>query len=94
MTDTNEASQANAAAVGHFDPEDPVASKTYTTTEVGKMFDVTSETVRDWIVKGHLPAVRLPSGTYRIHRSTLVEFGTSRYQSTPVAPGGGAEDLL
>jgi excisionase family DNA binding protein len=45
--------------------------KLYTTGQVGPMFHVTSETVRDWHRRGLLKAVRLPGGHLRVPQSEI-----------------------
>lgn len=50
-----------------------------TTAQVAKIFQVSSETIRDWINAGKLPGVKV-GGTWRVRRSDLVEFTRTRYQ--------------
>jgi excisionase family DNA binding protein len=40
-------------------------------TEVARAFDVTPQTIRNWVDRGWLPAERTPGGTRRIPRSVL-----------------------
>jgi excisionase family DNA binding protein len=47
-------------------------SELLTAAEAAKMLRVSRDAVLRWIRLGQLPAVKLPSGSYRIHRD-LVE---------------------
>ena len=49
----------------------PVPLPNLTPDDVGERYGVTGETVRGWIRAGRLPAVRLPSGHYRISEADL-----------------------
>jgi excisionase family DNA binding protein len=40
-------------------------------SEVAKLLRVAESTVRGWIVRGEVPAVRLPGGVYRIRREDV-----------------------
>ena len=60
-----------------FDPE---TEKLYTTSEVATMFSVSSETVRDWIAQGKLPAIRLGSTHLRVTRTNLMKFANHKYE--------------
>jgi excisionase family DNA binding protein len=62
-----------------FDPEN---DKLYTTQEIATMFSVTSETVRDWISSGRLPAIRLRSGHLRVTRRQAMEFANHRFSAS------------
>lgn len=42
-----------------------------TTTQVAELLNVDRATVARWIRLGQLPAVRLPSGQYRVRRADL-----------------------
>ena len=44
---------------------------------IAKHCGVSNTTVLRWIVKGQLPAFRLPAGHYRIQRDDFVEFLTN-----------------
>lgn len=59
-----------------FNPE---SDKLYTTKDVAEMFAVTSETVRDWIGEGKLPAIRLGSGHLRVKQTDVVAFANHRF---------------
>jgi excisionase family DNA binding protein len=45
--------------------------KLLTTTEAAKLLEVSRDTVARWIRLDQLPAVRLPSGQYRIPREAV-----------------------
>lgn len=62
-----------------FNP-DSEDDKLYTTARVADLFGVTTETVRDWIARGTLKAVK-PGGVgqYRIKRSELIRFANHKY---------------
>lgn len=53
--------------------------KFYTVGEVADMFSVTEQTVRSWITKKELSAVRLPSKAYRIQHAELIAFAKNKY---------------
>lgn len=57
-------------------PDDPL--QTYTTEQVARMCEVTTETVRAWLTKGELKGVRL-NGYWRVMRKDLQEFLEARY---------------
>lgn len=61
---------------------DEAEQQFYTTAKVASIFGVTTETVRNWIASGRLPAVRIASGHYRVRRADLIEFGGSTYDAT------------
>ncbi len=42
-----------------------------TISEVAKALKLTDATIRNWIERGHIQAVRLPSGIYRIAQSEV-----------------------
>jgi excisionase family DNA binding protein len=42
-----------------------------TTSQAADMLDVSRDTVARWIRLGQLPAVRLPSGRYRVRREDV-----------------------
>ena len=48
-----------------------MADDLITTSEAARMLGVSRATVARWIKLGQLPAVRLPSGVYRIHRDVV-----------------------
>lgn len=52
----------------------------YTIGKVAEIFEVTEQTVRTWIKKGNLVAVKLPNSNYRIRRQDLVEFAKNKYE--------------
>lgn len=59
--------------------DDPI-DKLYDTAFVAEMFSVTKETVRNWIERGELEALRV-NGYWRIPRRALLAFANSRYCS-------------
>ena len=44
-----------------------------TTTEAARLLEVDRRTVHRWIRLGQLPAMRLPSGVYKIRREVIEE---------------------
>lgn len=57
---------------------DEQLEKMYDTNYVAELFGVTNETVRAWIERGELEAVRV-SRRWRIPRRALVAFANSKY---------------
>lgn len=55
----------------------------YKTSEIAKMFGVTSYTVREWCASNLIGHVRLPSGQLRIPHEAMVAFANERYGSKP-----------
>lgn len=53
--------------------------KLYTTKEVAEIFNVTAETVRNWILTGQLHAKQTPGHQYRIPRQDVLNFARSHY---------------
>lgn len=51
----------------------------YTTQSISDIFEVSVETVRDWISRGELKAMRITGGQFRISKSDLESFIASRY---------------
>ena len=62
-----------------FDPEN---DKLYTTNDIAAMFGVRTETVRDWIASGRLPAIRLRSGHLRVTRKQAIAFANHRFSTS------------
>jgi transposase len=58
---------------------DPI-DKMYSTQYVADMFDVTAETVRNWINAGKLESIQV-NGYHKIPRRALLAFANSRYGS-------------
>ena len=47
----------------------------YSVSEVAARFEVTSQTVRNWIAAGHLPSVQpTPGGRFKVPASALLLF--------------------
>jgi excisionase family DNA binding protein len=59
-----------------FDPE---RDKLYSTTRVAEIFDVSNETVRDWIKAGKLNAIRLGSNRLRVTDREIKRFASHRF---------------
>lgn len=61
----------------------PPDEQFYTTKQAAELFQVTQETVVNWIKSGHIDVLERPSGRgpYRIYRSSLVRFANSKYAS-------------
>lgn len=59
-------------------PRNPPLQKLYTTKQVGEMFEVTAETVRNWIDKGQLRAVKV-NGFYRVPLEDIQALALSKY---------------
>jgi len=62
----------------------PEFDELMSTKRVATMFGVTTETVRDWIAKGDLPAQQVATkpgrqGRWYIRRSDAVEFAKARF---------------
>lgn len=59
---------------------DPVPSEEqfYSTKRVAELFDVTADTVNNWIKRGLLDAVKV-AGTYRVTQSSVRRLGNSKY---------------
>lgn len=53
---------------------DPLLS----TNKVAALFDVTAETVRDWISQGKIEGVKI-NNTWRIRKSEVLRFGQQRH---------------
>jgi excisionase family DNA binding protein len=71
--------RVDAEAVGVNNP----LGELYTTAAVGRIFGVTSETVRAWIQQGKLPAVRTPGkrGHLRVRYNDLKAFAEARFHN-------------
>ena len=76
-----------------FAPTDPIDASTevapapitpdeqfLSTTTVAELFEVTPETVRTWIEKGYLRAIKIDKA-YRVSRQSLRDFANSRYSN-------------
>lgn len=50
----------------------------YTTKQIADLFQVTSETVRNWIKAGHLEAMNI-NGRYRVSQAAVKGFASRRY---------------
>jgi excisionase family DNA binding protein len=58
----------------------PNKPKLYTTQQIAEIFQVTPETVRDWIVKGKLKGGKAPGNNqYRVAYADLITFAKSHY---------------
>lgn len=53
--------------------------KFYSTNKVAELFEVTSETVRNWIEEGKLKAVKV-NGLWRVPRDEVLRFANDRYK--------------
>ena len=72
-------------------PTGPHDKTMLSTKEVADIMGVTSETVRDWINRGRLTGVRLPSGQFRVTRAALSTFAQHNFSlpsSVEVDDGG------
>lgn len=56
--------------------------KFYTTNKVGELFEVTAETVRNWIEEGKMKAMKI-NGQWRVPRSEVLRFANERYKGEP-----------
>lgn len=54
-------------------------TKLYTTKAVAEIFDVTAETVRNWIITGKLKGTQVNGKQYRITRADLLDFAKRQY---------------
>lgn len=50
----------------------------YSTRRVAKLFDVTTETVVNWIKTNKLPATQI-NGRWKIKRSDVIAFGNAKH---------------
>lgn len=57
----------------------PIEAQFYTTSQVATLFSVTAETVRDWIERGTLEAIRTPGGKFRITVESVKALANSKY---------------
>jgi len=62
----------------------PPASPYISIAEVATVFDVTQQTIRNWVDRGWLPADRSPGGTRRIPRSVLASASALSRPRPPV----------
>lgn len=61
--------------------EPVIASNEFqSTVEVGKIFGIKPETVRDWIDRGHLEGVRI-NGRWRVRRASVVALMNQKFGS-------------
>lgn len=51
-----------------------------TTKWVADMFSVTTETVRDWITRGHIKG-RLINGYWRVEKKSVIDYANRKYGS-------------
>ena len=50
----------------------PTTKVSFTTGELARIFNVTDETIRNWIKRGIIPVTKLPSGRNQIDRHTVL----------------------
>ena len=50
----------------------PTTKLSFTTGELARIFNVTDETIRNWIKRGIIPVTKLPSGRNQIDRHTVL----------------------
>jgi len=63
-----------------------VMPKFYDTIEVSKLFSVTPETVRNWVVEGKFPNTRRVGRKYMIPETDLQALLSSTYGEKPDTP--------
>jgi excisionase family DNA binding protein len=51
----------------------------YTTKAIAEIFDVTAETVRNWIITGKLKGTQVNGKQYRVKRTDLLDFAKRHY---------------
>jgi excisionase family DNA binding protein len=56
----------------------PPEEQFYSTKKVTELFDITVETVQNWINRGILEAIKV-NGLYRISRASVLKLGNSKY---------------
>ena len=56
--------------------------------QAAKRWNVCVQTIRDWIRRGKLQAVRTPSGYYRIPESALPSFSSTKAHETTIKREG------
>ena len=56
----------------------PADQQFYSTKKVADLFDVTVETVRNWIDSGQLEAVKI-NGYWKVKRQSVIDFANSKY---------------
>lgn len=61
-------------------PDDDPELKLYTVAQVAELFEVTAQSVRNWIINGDLKALRL-NNQFRIKRKDLLTFLNERLSS-------------
>lgn len=57
--------------------------KMYSALEVADICGVVNQTAINWIISGHLKAVKTPGGQYRIYREDLIRFLNERHMYVP-----------
>lgn len=62
-------------------PKNPALPKLYTTKQVADMYEVTAETVRNWIDRGQLRAIKV-NGFYRIPHEDVLALARDKYGDT------------
>jgi excisionase family DNA binding protein len=76
MSDLPPPEPETATAPAPFGPDEQWVS----VQTVGELFEVTPETVRNWIEKGYITAIKIDR-VFRISRQSLREFANSRYEN-------------
>jgi len=56
----------------------PPEEQFYSTKKVAELFDVTVETVQNWIQRGLLDATKI-NGLYRVSRASVLKLGNSKH---------------
>jgi len=61
----------------------PPDEQFYTTKQAAELFQVTPETIQNWIKKGVIDVLPRPDnrGPFRIRRTSLVRFANSKYMN-------------
>lgn len=65
---------STAPSTDHTSDIDPLLS----TNKVAALFDVTSETVRDWIAQGKIEGVKI-NNIWRVRKSEVLRYGQQRH---------------
>lgn len=60
-----------------------MAAKLMRVRDVAQLLDVDGSTVRSWIKLGHLPAIKMPRGQYRIDQRAVDELMAQIGQTVP-----------
>lgn len=58
---------------------DDLPEKMYSSVKVAELFDVTPETVGDWIKQGKLPGSEKINGRFRIPHSAVIALAKGRH---------------